>query len=73
LLTLRDAATYITKLPKADHTAPWMVPVQCSIAWKPDWDIPNALHSHATGQTFRCFAMKTNFMSLPSRRRLWLS
>ena len=31
---------------------------------------PNALHSHATGQMVRCFAMKTNFMSLPSRRRL---
>src|SRR3954470_23666363 len=29
-----------------------------------------ALHSHATGQIFRCFAMKTNFMSLPSQRRL---
>lgn len=25
--------------------------------------------SHATGQIVRCFAMKTNFMSLPSRSR----
>jgi hypothetical protein len=36
-----------------------------SQAWKPDRDTPIALHSHATGQMFRCFAMKTNFMSLP--------
>jgi hypothetical protein len=41
-----------------------------SQAWKPERETPNALHSHATGQTFRCFAMKTNFMSLPSRRTL---
>jgi hypothetical protein len=27
------------------------------------------LHSHATDQMVRCFAMKTNFMSLPSSRR----
>jgi hypothetical protein len=40
-----------------------------SQAWKPDRDTPIASHSHATGQMFRCFAMKTNFMSLPSRRR----
>ena len=39
-------------------------------AWKPERETPNALHSHATGQISRCFAMKTNFMSLPSRRRL---
>ena len=32
-----------------------------SQAWKPDRDTPNALHSHATGQMVRCFAMKTNF------------
>src|SRR6478735_3349940 len=40
-----------------------------SQAWKPDRDTPIASRSHATGQMFRCFAMKTNFMSLPSRRR----
>jgi hypothetical protein len=40
-----------------------------SQAWKPDRDTPNASHSHATGQIFRCFAMKTNFMSLPSQSR----
>ena len=41
-----------------------------SQAWKPGRETPNAMHSHATGQMVRCFAMKTNFMSLPSRRRL---
>ncbi|MDA9440800.1 hypothetical protein XH98_17220 [Bradyrhizobium sp. CCBAU 51745] len=41
-----------------------------SQAWKPDRNTPSASHSHATGQIARCFAMKTNFMSLPSRRRL---
>src|SRR5882724_3420611 len=44
--------------------------VRFSQAWKPDRDTPIALHSHATGQIFRCFAMKTNSMSLPSQRRL---
>jgi hypothetical protein len=29
------------------------------------------MHSHATGQMVLCFAMKTNFMSLPSQSRLW--
>jgi hypothetical protein len=28
-------------------------------------DTPNASHSHATGQTLRDFAMKTNFSRLP--------
>ena len=30
----------------------------------------SALHSHATGQTERCFAIKPSFMSTPSRCRL---
>ena len=42
-----------------------------SQAWKPERDTPSAAHSHATGQIPRCFAMKPNFMSTPSRRRLW--
>ena len=41
-----------------------------SQAWKPDLDTPSASQSHATGQTDRCFAMKPNFMSTPSRSRL---
>src|SRR5271168_2205208 len=40
-----------------------------SQAWKPDLDTPSASQSHATGQTERCFAMKPNFMSTPSRSR----
>jgi hypothetical protein len=41
-----------------------------SQAWKPERDTPSALHSHATGQIVRCFAMKPNFVSTPSRSRL---
>lgn len=37
--------------------------------WNPARDTPIAPHSHATGQTFRCFATKPNFMSLPLRSR----
>src|ERR1700685_2624961 len=40
-----------------------------SQAWKPDLDTPSASQSHATGQTDRCFTMKPNFMSTPSRSR----
>src|SRR5690606_28230061 len=38
--------------------------------WKPERDTSSASHSHATGQIVRCFAMKANLISLPSRRRL---
>src|SRR6202034_3122968 len=41
-----------------------------SQAWKPDLDTPSVSQSHAAGQTERCFAMKPNFMSTPSRSRL---
>src|SRR4051812_49274943 len=43
---------------------------RASQAWKPDRETPSASHSHATGQMPRCFAMKTNFIALPSRSRL---
>src|SRR6202020_2057684 len=38
--------------------------------WKPERETSNASHSHDTGQTCRCFAMKANFIVLPSRRTL---
>lgn len=41
-----------------------------SQAWKSDRETPSALHSHTTGQTARCFDIKANLMSLPSRRKL---
>src|SRR5271170_427157 len=40
-----------------------------SQAWKPDLETPSASHSHATGQTERCFTIKPNFISTPSRSR----
>ena len=69
---VRSLATKLalTRRPRASSLRDLALGVRFSQAWKPDRETPNALHSHATGQMLRCFAIKTNFMSLPSRRRL---
>jgi hypothetical protein len=55
------------RAPRRSASRRWAL--RLSQAWKPDRETPSASHIHATGQIPRCFAMKANLISSPSRSR----